>query len=192
MTPRSDKPSGPSAAKYGQKSGGKHKGTTRGFARTSSLLQTRIRKVSESRGFAETRLLTHWAEIVGADMAAMARPVDVKYGRQGFGATLTVLTTGPQAPLLEMQKEALRARVNATYGYNAIARIRITQTAPIGFAEGQVSFEHRRTKAPAPQPDAAIVTEAAQVARPVADDTLRAALENLGRNVLTKAKSQTS
>ena len=85
--------------------------TTKGFARTSSLLQGRIRKAGETRGFAVTRLLTHWAEIVGEDTAQIARPVDVKYGRQGFGATLTLLTTGAQAPMLEMQKERLRETV---------------------------------------------------------------------------------
>ncbi|MCH2249176.1 MAG: DUF721 domain-containing protein, partial [Cognatishimia sp.] len=76
----------------------------KGFQRTSSLLRDRIRKAGETRGFAVTRVLTHWAEIVGQDMAAICKPVDVKYGRQGFGATLTVLTTGAQAPMLEMQK----------------------------------------------------------------------------------------
>ena len=46
--------------------------------------------------------------------------------------------------MLEMEKEHLREKVNAVYGYNAIARIRITQTASTGFAEGQADFRHRR------------------------------------------------
>lgn len=162
--------------------------TTRGFARTSNLLKTRIRKVSESRGFAESRLLTHWAEIVGTDFAAMARPVDVKYGRQGLGATLTVLTTGAMAPMLEMQKEALRERVNATYGYNAISRIRVTQTAPTGFAEGQVSFQHRKGPEQAAAPSPEIVKESEAAAAPVGDEGLRRALESLGRYVLSKSR----
>ena len=66
-----------------------------------------------------TRLLTHWEEAVGQDIAAIARPVNIGYGRGSFGATLTVLTTGAQAPMLEMQKEQLREKVNAVYGYNA-------------------------------------------------------------------------
>ena len=45
--------------------------------------------------------------------------------------------------MLEMQKEQLRAKVNAVYGYNAIARVRITQTAATGFAEGKVAFGHK-------------------------------------------------
>ena len=40
-----------------------------------------------------------------------------------------------------MQKVQLRERVNAVYGYNAIARIRITQTAAAGFSEGQADFD---------------------------------------------------
>ena len=106
----------------------------------------------ETRGFAVSRVLTRWAEIAGEDIAAIARPVEVSYGRQGFGATLTVLTTGAQAPMLEMQKEVLRERVNAAYGYNAIARIRLTQTAPPGFAEGQASLPARRRSRTKPAP----------------------------------------
>jgi len=164
------------------------KSTTRGFKRTAQLVQGRIRHASETRGFAQTRLLTHWPEIVGADIAAIARPVNVSYGRQGFGATLTVLTTGAQAPMLEMQKEQLRDKVNAVYGYNAISRIRITQTAPTGFAEGQVSFDHRPKQAKPAAPDAQVQARAADLTAPVGDNSLRSALEALGRNVLSKTK----
>lgn len=164
------------------------KASTKGFSRTSSLLQERIRKASESRGFAESRVLTHWAEIVGEDTARICQPVDVKYGRQGFGATLTVLTTGAQAPMLEMQKETLRTRINAAYGYNAITHMRITQTAPTGFAEGQAVFG-AAPKAEKPKPDAATCAEAAEVAAPVGDDDLRQALERLAQNVITKNKN---
>ena len=103
--------------------------STKGFKRTDSLLSAKIRQASETRGFAQSRLLTQWAEIVGQDVAAISRPVEVSYGRGGMGATLTLLTTGANAPMLEMQKEQLRAKVNAIYGFNAIARVRVTQTA---------------------------------------------------------------
>lgn len=162
--------------------------TTRGFKRTGQLVQGRIRHASESRGFAQTRLLTHWSEIVGADIAAIARPVNVSYGRQGFGATLTVLTTGAQAPMLEMQKEQLRDKVNAVYGYNAISRIRVTQTAPTGFAEGRASFDHRPQKAPPAAPDPTLQARAADMTAPIGDTSLRSALEALGQNVLSKTK----
>ncbi|WP_299948387.1 DciA family protein [uncultured Ruegeria sp.] len=165
----------------------RRRSSTRGFKRTATLLNERIRQAGESRGFAVSRLLTHWAEIVGQDIAAIARPVNVGYAKGGFGATLTVLTTGPQAPILEMQKEQLRDKVNAVYGYNAINRIRITQTAPTGFAEGQASFDHKPKPAkPAIAPE--LAAEADKVSRAVHDEDLRAALERLGRNVLSRQK----
>lgn len=163
--------------------------TTRGFKRTASVLSERIRRAGESRGFAVSRLLTHWPEIAGPDIAAIARPAKIGYGRGGLGATLTLLTTGAHAPMLEMQKEPLREKVNAVYGYNAISRVRITQTAPDGFAEGQAVFATRPAPVPDPGPDPAIAARAAKTAGPVHDTDLRAALERLGCNVLSKQET---
>ncbi|MEX0371620.1 MAG: DUF721 domain-containing protein [Tateyamaria sp.] len=165
--------------------------STKGFKRTASLLTGRIRQASESRGFAQSRLLTHWSEVAGSDIAEISRPVEVSYGRGGMGATLTLLTTGAQAPMLEMQKDQLRERVNAVYGYNAIARIRITQTAATGFEDGQVAFDHRPKETGPAQPAAAETRAAERVVAPVRDDTLRAALERLGAHILTKEKQGT-
>lgn len=169
-----------------------HRGTTKGFKRSGALLGAQIRKASETRGFAVSRVVTHWPEIAGEEIASICRPVKVSYARQGFGATLVVLTTGAQAPMLEMQKEKLRERVNTAYGYNAIARVQITQTAPTGFAEGQASFEHRPRPAAKPAPSEMTVAAAAKLAQPVGDDGLREALETLGRNVLSKINTQKS
>lgn len=156
----------------------------RGFEATGGLLKQQIRTVGESRGFAVARLLTHWAEIAGEDMARITRPVKVGYGREGMGASLTLLTTGSMAPMVEMQKERLRERVNAAYGYAAISRILLTQTAASGFAEGQVEF------AVAPKalatPDPAVLAKAQETAAPVQDPALRAALEAMAQNILTR------
>lgn len=160
--------------------------STKGFTRTSALLTQRIRVATEKRGFAQSRLLTHWLEVAGEALAAISRPVEVSYGRGGMGATLTLLTTGANAPVLEMEKEKLRARVNAVYGYNAIARIRVTQTAATGFAEGQVEFGHAPKGEPSKTCDPELHAKAVAVARPVQDDALRCALTRLGENILNK------
>ena len=160
--------------------------STKGFTRTSSLLSTRIREASEKRGFAQSRLLTQWVEVAGEALSAISRPVEISYGRGGMGATLTVLTTGAHAPMLEMQKEQLRTRVNAIYGYNAISRIRITQTAATGFAEGQADFSHAPVRDDAPPTDARLRAQAQAAVRPVSDDGLREALARLGENILMK------
>lgn len=158
----------------------------RGFEPASGLVRDRIRAAGESRGFAVARLLTHWAEIAGAGIAAMTRPVKVGRARDGQGATLTLLCRASHAPMVQLQLPALRDRVNAAYGYAAVARIALTQTAPTGFAEGQADFAPaaRPARAAPPAPDAA----ARRTAEGVRDDTLRAALEALAQNVLTRSK----
>ncbi len=165
----------------------------RGFAAMSGLIEKNIRTAGEKRGFAVMRLLTHWTEIVGPDLADIARPLKVGYTREGFGATLTVLTTGPNAPILQTQLPKIRERVNACYGYSAISRVRITQTAPDGFAEGQATFDHKPAVAKPPV-SREIHAKCAQAAENVQDTELRRALETLGQNVLTrdtKPKGQT-
>lgn len=162
-------------------------GQGKGFRRTASLLAKQIREAGESRGFAVARVLTHWAEIAGPELAAITRPVDIRYGRQGLGATLTILTTGSNAPIVEMQKERVRERVNACYGYAAISQVRVTQTAATGFAEGRVAF------APAPKPEPAVpapltASKSREMAASVDDDALRVALTDLGANILTKSE----
>jgi hypothetical protein len=105
-----------------------------------------------------------------------------------MGATLTLLTNGSNAPMLEMQKEQLRTKVNAVYGYNAIARVRVTQTAATGFAEGQVAFEVR-PKAHATAPADPVLRErATKTVGAMGDESLRDALARLGENILNKTK----
>jgi hypothetical protein len=111
----------------------------RGFERASTLVKGQLKAPAEKRGFAEARLLTHWEDVVGAEIAAIALPLRITYGR-GFGGTLVLLTTGAHAPVLEMRGTEIVDRVNACYGYRAVSRVQVTQTAPTGFAEGQVAF----------------------------------------------------
>ena len=125
------------------------------------------------------RLLTHWPEIVGEDIAKISRPGKVSYGK-GFGATLTLVCGGAAAPLVQMQASRIVQKVNACYGYAAISHVRIVQTAPDGFAEPQAEFR------PAPRPDPELDARAQDVADGVADPELREALQTLARNVLSR------
>lgn len=153
----------------------------RGFERTSGLLATQIRKAGEARGFAVARLLTHWTEIVGDEMAKLARPTKVSYGREGFGATLTLLCSGAAAPIVQMRLPEMQERVNACYGYAAIGQIKITQTSVEGFAEPAASFTPK-PKTVAPETSAA----AKEAASTIEDPQLKAALEALGQNIMLK------
>jgi hypothetical protein len=157
----------------------------RGFEAAGGLLSTHLRQAVEKRGFAVARLLTHWTEVAGPDIAPLCRPVKIGHSKGAMGGTLTLLTTGAAGPMLQMQMPALRERVNACYGYNAIARIILTQTATTGFAEGQTPFStapKRTTQALLPQ----VARAASASAAPITNPDLRAALERLACNVLSR------
>jgi hypothetical protein len=158
----------------------------RGFEPAFGLMKDAVRSAGESRGFAVARLLTHWAEVAGEEMARKTRPVKIGYGKGAMGATLTLLVKASEAPMVQMALPVLKERVNAVYGYSAINHIHLTQTAATGFAEGQAEF------APAPKAakatDPATRAKAQAVAGAVENQDLRAALEQLAENILTRRR----
>ncbi|WP_323020905.1 DUF721 domain-containing protein [Pararhodobacter sp.] len=162
----------------------------RGFEAAAGLLRDPIRKAGETRGFAVTRLLTHWPEVAGPDLAPLCRPVNVSYAKQGLGATLTLLTSGAAAPLVQMQADKLRERVNAIYGYAAIARIRVTQTSArgtmAGLAEAQRPFDGPNITRPSAQALARAQGVLDGLTEGVADSGLKSALERLATQVLLR------
>lgn len=156
----------------------------RGFEAAASLVAQPVRAVGETRGFAVSRLLINWAEVVGPEIAARTRPVRIAHGK-GFGATLTLLVSGAYAPLIEMELPRIREKVNACYGFNAVSRISLTQTAPTGFAEGQAQFAPAPKAAPKP-PSPEQVTRAEAVAQEFTDPALAAAMRQLALNTLSR------
>ncbi len=159
------------------------------FLLASGLLKEQVRRIGESRGFAVARLLTRWPEIVGEETARIARPVKVSHPRSGLGATLTILTTGPHAPMLQAETPRIIERVNACYGYAAISRIRITQTAPTGFAEGQAAFSPPPPAGATP-PEPETPPQVREAVRGIRDPALRAALERLGTNIMYRTRNR--
>lgn len=160
----------------------------RGFRAAGGLLATPLRAATEARGFATARLLTEWEAIAGPDLAARTRPLRVAHRRGGLGATLTLACPGALAPVVAMQLDALRARINACYGYNAIARITLSHAgddpAP-GLADAATPY----TAAPA-APDPTLRHAARASTRGVQDAGLRSALENLAERVLARKPSR--
>ena len=159
----------------------------RGFEPAFGLMKDAVRTAGEARGFAVARLLTHWAEVAGEEMARKTRPVKIGYGKGGMGATLTLLVKAAEAPMVQMALPQLKDRVNAVYGYAAVSHIHLTQTAATGFAEGQAEFT------PAPKPakpaDPVLSAKAQAAADGVTDPSLRSALEQLAQNILTRPRS---
>ena len=161
-----------------------------GFKKASVLLKKNIQKVSESRGFAQSRVLTHWSEIVGEEISSVSIPTKVSYKTDGLGATLTILTSGSSGPILEMQKEFIRTKINAVYGYNAVQKIKITQSSPLALIhknENPQSVISKKNK-----PKVGISTSLEKAVNEIDDKNLRQALEELAINVFTKLENSSS
>ena len=161
-----------------------------GFKKASVLLKKNIQQVSESRGFAQSRVLTHWSEIVGEEISSVSIPTKVSYKTDGLGATLTILTSGSSGPILEMQKEFIRTKINAVYGYNAVQKIKITQSSPLALIrknENSKSVISKKNK-----PKVEISTSLEKAVNEIDDKNLRQALEELAINVFTKLENSSS
>ena len=161
-----------------------------GFKKASVLLKKNIQKASESRGFAQSRVLTHWSEIVGEEISSVSIPTKVSYKTDGLGATLTILTSGSSGPILEMQKEFIRTKINAVYGYNAVQKIKITQSSPLALIrknENSKSIISKKNK-----PKVEISKSLEKAVNEIDDKNLRQALEELAINVFTKLENSSS
>jgi hypothetical protein len=154
---------------------------SRGFVRAGGLIERQMRTAAARRGFAQARLRALWPEIAGEDFAAICAPVRLARSRGPAGGLLTVAVSGPHAPQLQMLLPLLRERVNAALGAGTVGRIQLTQ-AVHGFAEAREPYRAKPNAAPA---------EAASLPpqlSSIGDAELRAALETLARNVLSKSR----
>lgn len=159
--------------------------TTRGLTAAAACAKRPLRDAAGKRGIAEARLLTHWPEIAGQALADASRPIRIK-ARAGkaLGGVLVLAVDGARASEIEHSIPRVIERVNAHYGYRAIAEVKLTQAA------GPVAAAPTRPRRHAsPETLRAEQREALEtMTETVEDDALRAALRRLGANVMTRTK----
>ena len=160
----------------------------RGALPVAELLDDALKPAAKKRGFASTDLFRNWAAIVGPAFASVTQPERLSWprrledgGEDGFEpATLTVRCEGSRALLLQHEAPTVVERINATFGFPAVARLRIVQK-PI----------HRPQVARPPRLrplSAAQEAHVAEITAEIEDDGLRRALVDLGRAVLGAKK----
>ena len=130
------------------------------------------------QGFASTGLVTHWPEIVGAEIADHAEPMRMVWPRRVHEddpepATLVLRVEGPVALEIQHLSGVIIERVNRFFGWRAVGRIQIRQ-APLARREAK--------KAP-PAPDPEVVARLAAGMSDSGDEGLRDALARLGASV---------
>ena len=78
------------------------------------------------RGFMAGRIVTDWPQIIGQPLDRVTMPLELTFppGKRA-GGTLYVKVAGPFATEIQMLGDLLIERVNAYFGYGAVARLRI-------------------------------------------------------------------
>ena len=131
-------------------------------------------KALGKKGLGYGKLVTDWPMIVGADLAEATAPVKLSFPRgERTDATLTIDIVPARAIEVQHTMPQLIERVNAVFGYRAVARIKLVQRPPSKAAPAA----NLRPLSPLEEKELIELTGA------VPDGELRLALESLGRAV---------
>ena len=96
------------------------------MTRLSRLVDGMVAPSVRERGFVIGRLVSHWRQIAG-DMADWSRPTQLNLSRRG-GGTLKIAIASGYGPIALQMKQPIIDRVNATFGYRAVAELVFIQT----------------------------------------------------------------
>ena len=147
------------------------------------------RPAFEHYGFAHGDLVAQWAAIVGDDVAAQCSPERMvwpkgrdKKQRQTEGATLTVRADQGAGLALSYQVTAIVERINAFFGYHAVANLKIVQRTRTR-SNPSAGRENAR-----PTPE--VIESVAQKTGAVQDSELKQALTRLGSAALANAAAK--
>src|SRR3954452_9514269 len=144
----------------------------------SVLLKDVFSEAYAKQGFAARELVTRWAEIAGAEVAACSEPLKIQWPRPVEGqpqepATLVLRVEGPTALEIQHSSDVILERVNRFFGWSAVGRLALRQ-APLS---------RRAAPAESSAPDPNAVAEIAETLSAVEDAELRAALARLGASI---------
>jgi hypothetical protein len=149
-----------------------------------SFVPKLTQKAFEKYGFSAATLLTDWAQIAGADVAGYTVPerlkwprgpgayAEVEEGAEGRpGATLVLRVDPARALDVEYKGRQIIERINAYFGYRAVAALRLIQ-APVEAAKPREAVRPASARTPQEAPSAADA------------DPLSRALARLGAGVM--------
>ncbi len=137
-----------------------------------------IDPVLARQGFGESDIILHWDDIVGERLAAVSRPLQLKWPPRPPGrteppepATLIVRVESAFAIELQHRAEQVLARINAHLGWRCVGKL--------AFRQGPVEAPARNAARGKPPAPAALQAAAAGLGA-IEDEGLRAALARLG------------
>ena len=140
----------------------------------AELVRATLADTFARQGFASVELVTHWADIVGPEIAAHCEPMKMRWPRgvdreAPEPATLMLRVEGPAAIEIQHLSPIIIERVNRFFGWRAVGRLSLRQAPLI----------RRKAAATPPPPDPAATARLAATLE-IADEDLRNALARLG------------
>jgi hypothetical protein len=141
--------------------------------RLSTMIEPMVAPSANERGFAISRLISHWHDIVG-DTAAWCRPADIHFPRGSRNnGTLKLQIASGRGPQAQAMSAQIIDQVNAAFGYQAVGRITLVQNLP-------PSTPKTPPKKPATISDAPDIWTLDEKLKHIKSPELRAALRRLG------------
>lgn len=141
--------------------------------RLSTMIEPMVAPSANERGFAISRLISHWHDIVG-DTAAWCRPADIQFPRGSRNnGTLKLQIASGRGPQAQAMSAQIIDQVNAAFGYQAVGRIALVQNLP-------PSTPKTPPKKPATISDAPDIWTLDEKLKHIKSPELRAALRRLG------------
>lgn len=132
------------------------------------------------------RVVNHWSEIVGPDMAAKAQPLKIRYMKEKMAKTpsaaLDIAVAGADATLLHYQKDLILERINRIFGEGWITGIR--------FVQAPVNSEGKRRSAPKKPLTEQEKTYLSGILENVGDNAIKAGLAGLGEALIKDSKAE--
>ena len=137
-------------------------------------------KVCSRKYISLGRILTHWNDIIGADLAQKAQPIKLRYIKRKEDekpqASLDIATTGSDATLLHYRKDLILERINRIFGERWITAIRF-----VSVPSNMNTTKFKKTKTPL---TAAEKNHLSSMLSSIKDQEMRNKLESLGEGVL--------
>ena len=146
--------------------------------RLSDCVGSVAQQALQKKGFAETRIISQWKDIVGEAYARHSLPQKLSFvqGKRSHGV-LHIATHGSWALELQHLEPVILEKISLFFGYRAVDRLVIHQ--------GLAAIKTEKATAPL-LPDPATEQALTHMLADIKDEALRESMATFGRHILTK------
>lgn len=154
----------------------------------SAMLRPLAKKILGRKGFVEIDILTNWEHIVGEELAAFALPqsIDFRRGEKTGGVLKVAVPGGAFALELQHREKSVIQKINAYFGYVAVASLKIIQNAAPEYQTRRERVESVQKNVVSKQEEIYIK----ELSAGVKSTALQDVLERLGRQIIGHNKEE--